>query len=58
MISHLSSLPWTRVFEEQDKHLQGQIILYALMHYGREVDAHGLNCDHILTFYTKRGDYA
>ena len=51
MISHLSSLPWTRVFEEQDKHLQGQIILYALMHYG-------LNCDHILTFYTKRGDYA
>ena len=54
MISHVSSLLWTRVFAEQDnldKHLQSQIILYPLMHYGWEVDAHGRNCDHILTFY-------
>ena len=36
MISHVSSLPGARVFGEQDKHLLGQIIPYALAHMDRK----------------------
>ena len=43
--------PWTCILAEQDNDHQGLIILYVLAHRGQEVDVHGPNCDHILTFY-------